>query len=401
MTALGQPALRKLLEAARDRLERTGTEPLGSVTVEFDADEGAAVAGLFASRRSFAGRRRVNLRQLDQRLRESGLGIGLVDLLEQIGGPLRDRKAEREASDREWQAMWESASRHPAVVGQPQLVGWLDSCRRSGLVRRLDGERLALMTALDVLADLPAEGTMLATLAARTVGGAHGLDPGRPVGTLVLSALAFTSGRPFPGGAAERRLLWGEFGVTCDTLSASVLALSLQPVSSDLVSDALRAFAAAGEPISLTLSQLRREKVRFASDHAPVLVCENPSVMDEARARLGAASGPVVCVAGRHNTAAAMLLKALREASVELRYHGDFDWGGIRIANELVSRIGVRPWRMSSAEYEVAAAAGVIPLEGRRVEAVWDRSLAEVMASAGVAVHEEAVIDTLISDLAR
>jgi uncharacterized protein (TIGR02679 family) len=401
VTALGQPALRKLWKAARDRLERFGTDTRGSVTVEFDAEEGAAVAGLFASRRSFVGRRRVNLRQLDQRLRASGLGIGLVEVLEQVGGPLRDRRAEREAVEREWQTMWESASRHSAVAGQPQLAGWLDSCRRSGLVRRLGGERRTLVTALDVLANLPAEGVMLATLATRTVGGAHGLDPGRPVGTLVLSALAFISGRPFPGAAADRRLLWGEFGVTCDMLSATVLALNLRPISAGLVSDALRGFAAAGEPVSLTLSQLRREKVRFASNHAPVLVCENPSVMDEARARLGVGSGPVVCVAGRHNTAAAVLLTAVRDAGVTLRYHGDFDWGGIRIANELVARIGVRPWRMSAAEYEQAAGGGMISLEGRRVEAVWDPSLATVMASAGVAVHEEALIDTLLDDLAR
>ena len=56
---------------------------------------------------------------------------------------------------------------------------------------------------------------------------------------------------------------------------------------------------------------------------------------------------------------------------------------------------------MSAAEYEQAAGSGLISLEGRRVEAVWDPSLAAVMASAGAAVHEEALIDTLLDDLAR
>ncbi len=33
------------------------------------------------------------------------------------------------------------------------------------------------------------------------------------------------------------------------------------------------------------------------------------------------------------------------------RYHGDFDWAGIAIANDLVQAFEVQPWRMAASDY--------------------------------------------------
>ncbi|WP_267881538.1 DUF2399 domain-containing protein [Streptomyces sp. NRRL WC-3725] len=52
-------------------------------------------------------------------------------------------------------------------------------------------------------------------------------------------------------------------------------------------------------------------------------------------------------------------------------YHGDFDWPGIALANRIIHRYGVQPWRMGAEEYEHLAARshaeGIpqLPLEGR------------------------------------
>lgn len=88
-----------------------------------------------------------------------------------------------------------------------------------------------------------------------------------------------------------------------------------------------------------------------------------------------------------------------------LRYHGDFDWPGVAIANRVIGTSGATAWRMGAADYEEAlAAAGasvgeLLPLEGRPVTAVWDAELTASMERAGVAVHEEAVLDVLVADL--
>jgi uncharacterized protein (TIGR02679 family) len=79
-----------------------------------------------------------------------------------------------------------------------------------------------------------------------------------------------------------------------------------------------------------------------------------------------------------------------------LRYHGDFDWPGIAIANRLVAEAGVEPWRMGAAEYVDAVGSGGLPLTGAPVEPSWDPELGAAMRHHGVAVHEEAVLADLL-----
>lgn len=54
---------------------------------------------------------------------------------------------------------------------------------------------------------------------------------------------------------------------------------------------------------------------------------------------------------GRLLAAARALLRALRERGARFRYHGDFDWGGIRIANAVFALIDATPWRYTFRDY--------------------------------------------------
>jgi uncharacterized protein (TIGR02679 family) len=110
----------------------------------------------------------------------------------------------------------------------------------------------------------------------------------------------------------------------------------------------------------------------------------------------------MVCVEGMLSVAARRLLVSLAEAGVELRYHGDFDKGGIRIANIIIGEIGARPWRMSAEEYREAVARPkrFLPLKGSVPQARWDPYLKDEMERRRVAVHEEKIVDVLVQDLA-
>jgi hypothetical protein len=55
---------------------------------------------------------------------------------------------------------------------------------------------------------------------------------------------------------------------------------------------------------------------------------------------------------------------------------------------------------MSVTDYRTAAI-GQLALEGPAVAATWDEGLMPVMREVGKAVHEEQVIETLLTDLAR
>ncbi|MPY81609.1 MAG: DUF2399 domain-containing protein, partial [Actinophytocola sp.] len=161
---------------------------------------------------------------------------------------------------------------------------------------------------------------------------------------------------------------------------------------------ALAAWHGCGQPVVLTLRQLVREPPRL--DAQPVFVCENPVVVSTAADQLGAGCAALICTAGQPGAAAMHLLRLLARAGTELRFHGDFDWGGLRIGNLLVDRLPARPWRFGSADYLAAASRGR-QLVGRPVAARWDAALGTAMRETGVAVEEEHVIDDLLHDLSR
>ncbi|MGI8940215.1 MAG: TIGR02679 family protein, partial [Iamia sp.] len=201
--------------------------------------------------------------------------------------------------------------------------------------------------------------------------------------------------------ALDWRRTWATVGVLCDDLSVSALALNL-PVahSSELVADTIAGHAIVGEPLRLTLRQLATAEIEVVPASV-VHVCENPAVVGQAASLLGDECAPLVCVEGNPDSAVAALLDLLVDGGAVLRYHGDFDWGGLTIANQVMARWGAAPWRMGEADYRAAAGAARKPLTGRSVAASWDPGLAPAMIEAGLAVHEEQVISVLLGDLAE
>lgn len=404
---LARPGYPVLLAAVRERLEASG-DPATITLRGLDPGARRALADLLG-RRSIPGEVvRVRVADLDQALRDSRVGAGLVEILEADGGPLDDRRGARDAERAAWRTLWDEALEAGASCepGPREHVRvWLEGLRADGLVARLtDGiedARLLLEDAVAVVGRLPARGVPLTRLAAEVTGDAHALDPGRPLATLVLRAAAsLTGSKGVPSGGRARRRLWARVGVVCDPVSVSVLGLGLRARGSGLLARTLAAHAEAGEPVRLTLRQLVREDIEAADRR--VYCCENPSVVAAAADALGGPCRPIVCVDGMPDSAADSLLTMLAEDGVEVRFHADFDRGGLRVGNLLVDRYGAVPWRFRAADYlealDVATASA--PLGDGDLTAAWDPALAAEMRRAGKAVPEEQLIDGLLEDLA-
>ena len=408
---LGGPEYAALFRAVRARLEAAGGAPARTLTLlGLSEGERRAVADLHGWRTVPDGRVRLPLAKLDALLRRSAVGAGLVEVVEAVGGPLADRRAERAAAGRREEQLWAQAGGHPAVAALPELRPWLEELRRRGLVRRLarasglDATDL-LRQALGVVVRLPARALPLSVLSAESTGDAHALDPGRPLAALALRAAACLARWPkVPADATARRRLWAEVGVLCDPLSANVLVLGLRPTGDGQLSRHLRESADAGEPRRLTLRELAASPVAIAPG-AAVFVCENPVVAAAAADRLGPRCAPLVCVEGVPSTAALRLLRSLEQEGARLRFHADFDWAGLRIGNLLSAQMTALPWRFTARDYEAALtlslASDPAPLKGPPVRAAWDPALDGAMRAAGRAVFEEQVIESLLVDLAR
>jgi uncharacterized protein (TIGR02679 family) len=78
---------------------------------------------------------------------------------------------------------------------------------------------------------------------------------------------------------------------------------------------------------------------------AEVRMCENPVVVAAAADELGARCQPLVCVGGQPSAAMWRLLELLAAGGARFDYHGDFDWGGARIARTVLQRVDWQPWR--------------------------------------------------------
>ncbi|MCK9928265.1 TIGR02679 domain-containing protein [Frankia sp. Mgl5] len=457
--ALGGPALAPLWGAVHDRLS-TG-RPVTSVRVgPLGEDQQSALADLFGLDRLPGPRTTIRLDRLDALLTAT-FGVDTRAVAEALLGPIGDRAGSRAAAAHARSELWDWLTAHPVVVAEPALRPWAADARRAGLVDgSVDNTRALLGAALRVLAACPADGRPLPALADALLGRTHALDDGTRLSTLVLRGLAARYGVPAPTGAGERRMLWERAGVACDALSAQALVAGLRPTGDDALSRALRLWADVGQASIVTLAQLRacpglrmaragtaraggeageagagREaeagRGRGANGDAgtgtgtgtgtgageerggavTVGVVENPSVIAMAIGRFGARCPPLVCTSGWPSSAAVLLLHQLAQAGLRLRYHGDFDGDGLRIAAHVMARSGAVPWRMSTADYVAALPGAATPGSGTEdgrtarpgqvSEAPWDADLAQAVRAHNIAIYEERLVPILLADLAE
>jgi uncharacterized protein (TIGR02679 family) len=367
---LGGAALLALRQRLRSRYERGvdgGVVTLGRLT---DVER-AALSGILGRRSGQGATMRIDIADLDAALRHAALADSLREALQQLDGPIADRSA-LQADAR---AQWEGMGLLKRVAGADPLLG-VRLCEAAGRV----------------LERLPGPAQARSHLAADVLGDAHGLDPGRPVATLVLTVLRRRLADESEELESEEtvRETWAAAGVMVNELARPVLFLNL-PGSLSI----------AGEPAYLSLRALLRTAPSWKVGDLPVYVCENPNLVAMAADALGSYCAPLVCTDGMPAAAQRTLLEQLRAAGASLRYHGDFDWPGIAIGNMVMRQFGASPWRFSTGDYQAAAIPGGRPLGATMVAAEWDASLAAAMHACGWAIDEEAVAEALLRDLAR
>lgn len=332
------------------------------------------------------------------------LGLASVDDLRaevaSLRGPLPDRRAERLADRAARDELWDWLAGEAALVLRRLCAGgppgwwaaWVERMRAQGARGGVEEHRRRLGRALRVLHALPADGVALAAFANDVVGDPHALDRGRRLPAMVLDAVALATGAPFAGDAESARHLWESVGVAPDPLSSTVLALGLPGDGTPPpLGPWLAAARLAGEPVVLTLAQLRRWPVAALAPGATAYVVENPSLVAEA-ARRPWTGPPLVSSSGRPTVAVVTLVRQLAAAGATARQHADFDAAGLAITAWLADRGGTTPWRMTASDYQTAVgaetgvgspAAGVVPLTP------WDPLLGQVMRTHGRPVYEE------------
>lgn len=399
----GRPELQRLMKRLCERRE-LGRPLTGTVTIE-DAlpEERRAIDQLLRRATTTGASLGIPLDTLLGEIRKAQLANSWTEVLEVACGPPDPQRAVSAAKSKAWEEMWSQALALCSDAS-PRVLVWLEQLRRDGLLKRLSGDEpgdaaVWVSQAVDLFRQLPLDGELLASLAARLTGNSHGLDPDWPLSTIILRGIAVLYGCSMSTCSAERRELWGKAGIICDELSAPVLTFNLLVAGAYPLTELLKVGCEGVVPLHLSTRLLRATDWRSVVAPTRVYVCENPSLVAVALRRLGALSAPLICLDGEPKTAGWFLLEKLRNAGTDLWYHGDFDWKGLAIAGRVIQRVGAKPWRYSADDY--LAAAGIDQLEGSPVPTPWCPNLAAVLDERGVVVHEEAVADVLMTDLQK
>lgn len=389
------PALAPVLEVVADRLEKRSLRPQGRARLTgLDRASRHLLSGLLG-RPVVRDAVIVDLAELDeiarQRLRLPG---GLVEACEAVLGRRLVDRAARRRERVETRAQWHAPL---SSVDRPWAPAWAEEVARLGLLSRSSdpaGTALQAAAIVRALLDAPPAVQSRTELAARMAGSSHALDDGTILGACVLRALAHDAGEAMPRTPAARQELWARNGVGTDRISTTVLVLGLRAAGPGRVARWLAEAADARAPVHLTATDL--DEFAFAPSDEPVLVCENPRVLEAATAM--AAPATVVCAMGRPTTVVLRLLEVLQGHAIPMRYHGDFDWPGIAIVRALQESVGAEPWLMTATEYlaGVARTSTGLPLSGATSATPWDPELSYAMQTSGVAVHEELLLPDLL-----
>jgi uncharacterized protein (TIGR02679 family) len=418
---LGGEHLAALRKRLRQRFERAPLdEAVEYIRVgELSAEEHAALASLLGRPQRRSKSLQIDISRIDAVLRGAGIAVSLREALEKLDGPIPHRAEARLRLQTLWSGVVDGC-------GNPGLAGLLGTPSGTGLLKRLARQEPAAAARLcrhaeEVLRHLPARGATRSQLAADVLGDAHALDNGRGVAALVLAvwrqaaapgadaaALVIDddggtvqesgdSADPEPTGGAERaRDTWARAGVLVNELARPALFLNLP------TGEARSHRWPLGEPAYLSLRALLRSPPRWDVAGRSVFVCENPNLLAIAADHWGAGCAPLVCTDGMPAAAQRCLLSQLAQAGARLRYHGDFDWPGVRIGNHVMREHGAESWRFGAIDYLAAVQMAPGPahtLAGTPVEASWDGALTLTMRERRVAIAEEAVAASLLQDL--
>lgn len=419
---LGVPEMAWLLARVRPRIAASeGSTLTGVVQLNDPTDADRAAAARLVGRPRRAGSTlRVELADVEAILRRGPWPAGLADAVETLTGPVVDHAAEREQKAAAW-AEAETGLRDACARFAGLGDWWQQWCASGGLKRAARAEAARTATthgpsvgaglvdmAAAVLEALPSAGEPLPMLARRITGDAHALDASRPLGRLAAAVVEAA----FAPGASSSRAAWAAAGVVLSNVASTVLCLGV-PGATGATGSAARASVAALEamrtarvPLVLTLDQVRSGGVVALPPTRVIHVCENPTIVEVVAERWGrpattAAAPVLICTWGQPSTAVIDLLTLLTARGAECRYHGDFDWSGLRIAHALHQRIPWTPWRYTAADYVAVVEGNPLSrrLVGRSAPSPWDPELARVMAAHGLAVEEEAVAEMLANDL--
>lgn len=411
---LAQPGLKRLWPKVKTKyqsLDRIG----GKVKLrQLSSLEQEALGGLLAKNLLGQEECTVELAALDQALKRSRFGAGLVEALECLYGPtLLTKKEQAQLAEKEWLAFFAALEQTPQ---EPQTKSWLTALKnKQGRGYRAfitlyhqdqNQARNILHTSLHALDRLPCwqrKRTRLPVFAAELTGDPHALDSNTALGRLFFQGLLFVRGINKDVTSAEKqREILSEAGLEGDDISSAVIVAGLRTLPSDPRAGIFSASLSSCTPLVLPLRFF--DQPTSWTSMPTIYVMENPTVFSAILdANDNSPPPPLVCTSGQPSVAALRLLDELAAAGGTLYYSGDFDPEGLQIGLRLHERYSSSfyPWFFDRQAYTTAPAGTPLTLDQRQTLSnlitPWDKMLPAAILKRGTVVYQESLVEEMIA----
>ena len=387
---------------ARKRLDREGPTRRGRIRPELNPHSRHCLTGLLGREPT----KSIDLTVLEKALIDRRVGSDLDEALSRLGYPPSIEGSTRRAERTRAAEVRKMMSAHTASWPEPWADQWGRTVMGSGLLSGLNQQNTARLTRrvrmlLDHLNDNLGVVFSRTELAARLYGSSHALDDKEKLFRFVEHALRLRTGRADLSG----RELFEHIGIEHCMVSAPVLTWAIPAIRNGPLGEQIHAANQGSIPLHINLYALRQNQVRV-SPGTRVLVVENPRLVEAAAQRNLPAC--VIASNGMPTTAVTTLLRHLAQSRAQLWFHADFDQAGFRIGS-LWHRNGHHPWMMTHTDYldavHEAEKDGLnLPVDddpGSCGETLWDRKLRRTYQKRCLKVHEELLIDSLLTGFAN
>lgn len=240
---------------------------------------------------------------------------------------------------------------------------------------------------------------LLPVFAAEVSGDPHMLDDGTSCGQLFNYAIMYLTGTEQINGASGRGELLEKAGLYSDMVSSFVYCKNIRLYDSIGEHPAYKALLERNEAFTLNIGNLTDiERAEYLNN--TVYIVENPAVFTALAQRTENVS--LICTAGQPKGACIRLLAL--SGNTKMYYSGDFDMGGINIAERLFGIFkNIVPWHFGPEDYIKALSDNPLTESAlRSLHGLQNGCLKEtvqLMIKTGFAGYQENILELLIKDL--
>jgi len=334
----------------------------------------------------------------------------LEDFLAQLypGQLVSKRECKEKIAEGRQQLFAELLQEHPCEKAHNWLQALQSYTLRLSHLKFYERKQLLGLVA-KALSMLPDGYERLPFFANRVSGNPHALDWGTDAGNVFLQALSF-----FADGAAydtveDKNELLYVFHLLRDDILNFATVFGLRALNSHENISYWETAAQSGAPLNLPFREIVRAEqilpfMGGGETGFPVFIVENSGVfstlIDTLQERRQIV--PLLCLHGQMKTASWALLDRLAASGATFWYSGDFDPGGLIIAQKLRQRYErVRLWNFSAGEYQKTKN-HLSKCQLNRLAGICDielQPIVKLMLEWKCAFYQESLIDMLLHDI--